>query len=65
MNKSKMHSPDFTAGNIVKLAELFPDCVTEVRGEDGALSQAIDFDQLRQELSTFAVEGPRERYQLN
>lgn len=29
------------------------------------LKYAIDFDQLRQELSTSVVEGPQERYQLN
>ncbi len=65
MEKLNLHSPDFTQENIVKLAELFPNCVTETRETDGTLKQAIDFDQLRQELSTFVVEGPQERYQLN
>ncbi len=65
MQKLKLHSPDFTEGNIAKLAELFPNCVTETREADGTLKQAIDFDQLRQELSTAIVEGPQERYQLN
>ena len=65
MQKLKLHSPDFTEGNIAKLAELFPNCVTETREADGTLKQAIDFDQLRQELSTSVVEGPQERYQLN
>ena len=65
MEKFKMHSPDFTQENIAKLAELFPNCVTESRAEDGALIRAIDFDQLRQELSTSIIEGNQERYQLN
>jgi adenine-specific DNA-methyltransferase len=65
MEKLKLHSPDFTQANITRLAELFPNCVTETRAEDGPLKQAIDFDQLRQELSTAIVEGPQERYQLN
>lgn len=39
--------------------------MTETREADGALKQVIDFDQLRQELSTVIVEGPQERYQLN
>jgi len=65
MRKLNLHSPDFTEGNIAKLAELFPTCVTETREADGTLKQAIDFDQLRQELSTAVVEGPQERYQLN
>ena len=65
MEKLKLHSPDFTQENIAKLAELFPNCVTESRAGDGALKRAIDFDQLHQELSTAIVEGPQERYQLN
>ncbi len=65
MQKLKLHSPDFRQENIAKLAELFPNCVTETREADGTLKQAIDFDQLRQELSTAVVEGPQERYQLN
>ena len=65
MNKLKMHSPDLTQSNIDKLAELFPSCVVEARGADGAVMRSIDFDQLRQELSTSVVEGPQERYQLN
>lgn len=64
-NKLKMHSPDLTEANIEKLADLFPNCVTEVRDEEGKLKRAIDFDQLRQELSDHVVDGPRERYQLN
>ncbi len=65
MEKLKMHSPDVTQDNIAKLAELFPNCVTETRDEHGAVKRAIDFDQLRQELSTSVVDGPQERYHLN
>ncbi len=60
-----MHSPDFTEHNIARLAELFPNCVTEAAGDNGYLKKVIDFDQLRQELSGSIVEGPRERYHLN
>ncbi len=60
-----MHSPDFIEENIAKLAALFPGCVTETSDENGKLKKAIDFDLLRQELSTSIVEGPQERYQLN
>ena len=60
-----MHSPDLTQANIDKLAEIFPNCVAEARDADGVLKRSIDFDQLRQELSTSIVEGPQERYQLN
>ena len=65
MNTLKMHSPDLTQANIDKVAELFPNCLTETRGADGEVKRSIDFDQLRQELSTSIVEGPQERYQLN
>ena len=65
MDKLKLHSPDLTEGNIEKLAALFPNCVTEARDEQGRVRRAIDFDQLRQELSSQIVEGPQERYQLN
>jgi len=65
MEKLKMHSPNFTQENIAKLADLFPNCVTEAKNEDGTVKRAIDFDQLRQELATAIVEGPQERYQLN
>lgn len=65
MEKLKLHTPDFTDANIHKLAELFPSCVTESRDDKGNIKRAIDFDQLRQELSRHIVEGPQERYQLN
>ena len=65
MEKLKMHSPDLTQDHIARLRELFPGCVTEAKGEDGRVRLAVDFDQLRQELSGTLVEGPQERYQLN
>ena len=65
MNKLKMHSPDLTQANIDKLAELFPNCVVEATDANGVVKRSIDFDQLRQELSTSIVEGPQERYQIN
>jgi len=39
--------------------------VTEARDENCTLKLAIDFDQLKQELSDSIVEGPQERYHLN
>lgn len=66
MTKLKMHTPDLVGENIDQIAELFPNCVTEVKdGKSGQIKRAIDFDQLRQELSDHIVEGPRERYQLD
>lgn len=65
MENLKMHSPDLTQENIDRLAELFPNCVTESRDEKGSLKRAIDFDLLRQELANHIVEGPQERYRLD
>jgi adenine-specific DNA-methyltransferase len=65
MEKLKLRTPDLTVQNIERVAQLFPDCVTEAQDEQGRLTRAIDFDQLRQELSGSIVEGPRERYHLD
>ena len=65
MQKLDLQTPDFTAANIARLAELFPNCTTETRLPDGTLKRAIDFDLLRQELSHDLVEGPQERYRLD
>jgi len=65
MEKMKMHSPNFAGENIAKLADIFPGCVTESKDEEGNPKKVIDFDLLRQELSTSIVEGPQERYHLN
>lgn len=65
MDKLKMHSPNLTEDNIARIREMFPGCVTEAKGEDGRVNLAVDFDQLRQELSNSIVDGPQERYHLN
>jgi len=66
MNKLKMHSQDLIQENISKIRGLFPACVTEARDEvTGAVRLAVDFDQLRQELSDEIVEGHQERYRLD
>lgn len=63
-----MTSPDLTAANIDKIADLFPHVVTEtaeiVDGEQ-VVKRAVNFDLLRQELSDHIVEGAQERYQLD
>lgn len=65
MDKLKLHSPDLSQDNIAKIRDLFPGCVTEATDENGKLRLAVDFDQLRQELSDHVVEGPQERYRLD
>src|ERR1700710_1132315 len=65
MEKLKMRTPDLTEQNIDRIAELFPQVITETRDPDGNPTRAIDFAALRQELSDHVVEGPQERYQLD
>jgi adenine-specific DNA-methyltransferase len=65
MEKMKLHSPDLSQDNIAKIRDLFPGCVTEAANENGKLRLALDFDQLRQELSDHIVEGGQERYRLD
>ena len=64
MDKLKMHSPNKVDENIEKIGKLFPNCLTEVKDENGNVVPAIDFDMLRQELSSVIVEGNEERYQF-
>ena len=64
MEKLKLHTPNMTDASVARLAELFPNCVTEATNKDAEIIRVIDFDLLRQELSQFVVEGARERYQL-
>jgi len=64
MEKLNMQTTDVVDENIKRIGELFPNCLTEVKDEKGRPQVAIDFDQLRQELSKNIVEGPEERYQF-
>lgn len=65
MTDFKMHTPDLSAQNVEKLLALFPNVATETRDDKGVLVRGIDFDLLRQELSSRIVEGPDERYRLD
>ena len=62
--KLKMHSPNKVDENIRKIGELFPNCLTERLGANGEPEACIDFDMLKQELSSVVVDGPEERYQF-
>ena len=65
MEKMKMRSPDMTEENVNRIRELFPACVAESVSDQGQLTLSVDFDQLRQLLSNYIVEGPQERFQLS
>lgn len=64
MEKLKMHSVNKVDENIAKIGKLFPNCVTERLNENGEVEYAINFDILKQELSSVVVEGNEERYQF-
>lgn len=64
MDKLKMHSMNKVDANIAAIGKLFPNCITERMGENGEVETAIDFDMLKQELSSVIVEGNEERYQF-
>lgn len=64
MDKLRMKSLDAVESNVAKIAALFPHCVTERKGKDGTAELAIDFDKLRAELSTDALDTGEERYQF-
>lgn len=64
MDKLRMQTLDGVQDNIDKITALFPNCITERKDAEGKVTLAIDFDKLRQELSSEIVEGREERYQF-
>ena len=64
MEKLNMQTTNIVDENIKRIGELFPNCLTERLNDEGKPEVAIDFDQLRQELSKDIVEGSEERYQF-
>ena len=63
MGKMRFETADMTEKNIDKIAELFPNCVTEMRDENGKVKRGINFEMLRQMLSPDVVDGG-ERYEF-
>jgi len=57
MDKLRMETKDMTQENIKKLAELFPNVVTEMKDENGNLKKGINFELLKQELSGDVIDG--------
>ena len=64
MDRLKMQTENKADANFRKLAELFPNVVTETIDENGEVVRAIDKDMLLQEISAKVVEGRDERYQF-
>ena len=59
-----MQSHDVIGSNTHKIAQLFPNCVTERLGKDGKPELAIDFEKLQAELSDEIIGDSEERYQF-
>lgn len=62
--KMKMKSPDIVSENMAYIARRWPECITEAKDENGRLRTVIDFDKLRQLLSSDATGERQERYQF-
>ena len=59
-----MHSEDGIAQNIDRIAQLFPNCITEIKTSAGDIERAVDFDKLKSELSCPIADGNTQRYQF-
>lgn len=57
MTKLKMQTPDLTTQNIDRIAELFPNCITETVDEKGQPKRAVNFAMLKQMLSGEVLDG--------
>lgn len=62
-------TPDLTQENISKIAQLFPDVVTETADKNGKLTRAVDFNALKADLTeslgdTRTIDDNRERYEF-
>lgn len=57
MDKMKMETLDITAQNIDKIEALFPNCITEMRDENGVIKKGINFEILKQMLSNDVIDG--------
>lgn len=64
MDRLRMQTANKADENFKKLAEMFPNAVTEAIDENGEVVRAIDKDVLMQEISCKVVDGNEERYQF-
>ena len=57
MDKMKCETGDGVVRNVERIAAMFPQVVTEVKGEDGKITRAVKWDVLKELLSGEYVEG--------
>lgn len=60
-----MESMDIVAQNVENIGNLFPDCITEARDENGKIQKVVDRDRLMQKFSHKIIGGgTTERYEF-
>ncbi len=64
MEKLKMSSSNIVNENIEFIASRFPNALVESKDDNGNITKMIDFDILKQELSSIVVNGDKERYTM-
>lgn len=65
MEKMRMESMDIVAQNLENIGNLFPDCITEARDENGKIQKVVDRDRLMQKFSHKIIGGgTTERYEF-
>lgn len=65
MEKMRMESMDIVAQNVENIGNLFPDCITEARDENGKIQKVVDRDRLMQKFSHKIIGGgTTERYEF-
>ena len=65
MEKMRMESMDIVAQNVENIGNLFPDCITEARDENGKIQKIVDRDRLMQKFSHKIIGGgTTERYEF-
>lgn len=65
MEKMRMESMDIVAQNVENIGNLFPDCITEAKDENGKIQKVVDRDRLMQKFSHKIIGGgTTERYEF-
>lgn len=65
MEKMRMESMDIVAQNVENIGNLFPDCITEARDENGKIQKVVDRERLMQKFSHKIIGGgTTERYEF-
>ena len=64
LNKIKTITPNIVSENILKIKDLFPNCVIETKDKNDKITLKIDFETLKQELSDDIIGENQEKYEL-